>query len=56
MYADGRLVMTRELRTSGELWRLPSGFKADFWQFEIEAIVEIDNIQAATSPTELAGI
>ena len=56
VYADGRLVMTRELRTSGELWRLPSGFKADFWQFEIEAIVEIDNIQAATSPTELAGI
>jgi hypothetical protein len=53
VYADGRLVMTRELRTSGELMRLPSGFKADFWQFELEARVEIDNIQVASSVEEL---
>lgn len=53
LYADGRHVFTRELRKSGEQFRLPSGFRADFWQWEIEARVEIDNIQAATSPTEL---
>lgn len=56
LYADGRHVYTRELRVSGEQFRLPSGFRADFWQWEIEARVEIDNIQAATSPTELRTI
>lgn len=56
VYADGNLVMTREIRTSGEQWRLPSGFKADFWQFEIESRVEILNLQVATSATELSGI
>ena len=53
VYADGVLVMCRELRLSGEQFRLPSGFKADFWQFEIEARVQLDNMQMATSPTEL---
>ncbi len=52
-YAGGRLVFTRELRTTGELFRLPSGFKADFWQFEIEARVEILNVQVADSPKAL---
>ena len=45
--------MCRELRVSGEQFRLPSGFKSDFWQFEIEARVQLDNMQMATSPTEL---
>jgi hypothetical protein len=53
VYADQVLVMCAEVRQSGLQMRLPSGFKADFWQFEIEARVEIDNIQIATSPTEL---
>jgi len=53
VYADGELVMCRELRRSGEQFRLPSGFKADYWQFEIEARVQLDNMQMATSPTEL---
>ncbi len=53
VYADGELVMCRELRRSGEQFRLPSGFKADLWQFEIEARVQLDNLQIATSPTEL---
>jgi len=56
VYADGVLKMTRELRTSGELWKLPSGFKADFWQFEIEARVRIMNLQVATSVKELTGV
>lgn len=55
-YADGLLVMTRELRISGEQFRLPSGFKADFWQFEVEARVQVDVIQVATSSKELAGV
>lgn len=55
-YADGDLVMTRELRVSGEQFRLPSGFKADFWQFEVEARVQLSSMQVATSAAELAAI
>jgi len=53
LYADDRLVWARELRVSGEQMRLPSGFKADFWQWEIEARVEVTSMQAATSVTDL---
>ena len=52
-YADGRLVSTRTLPKSGEMMRLPSGFKADFWQFEVEGKAIIYNIQIATSAREL---
>jgi hypothetical protein len=53
IYADGRLVVTRQLRTSGELMRIPSGFKADFWQIEFEANVKIQSVQMATSDKAL---
>lgn len=56
VYADSELVMCRELRRSGEQFRLPSGFKADFWQFEVEARVQVDMLQAATSAHELASV
>ena len=56
VYADGRQVMVRELRSSGEQFRLPSGFRSDFWQFELEARVEVDNIQVATSTAELGTV
>ena len=55
-FADGALVMTRELRTSGELMRLPSGFKSEFWQFEIEARVQLLSFQFAPTPKELASV
>lgn len=51
--ANLELVMTREIRISGEQMRMPSGFKFDYWQWEIEARVEILSLQAATSPSEL---
>jgi hypothetical protein len=56
VYADGTLVATREIRTSGERIRLPSGFKADFWQFEIEARVRVFSLQAASTMKELASV
>jgi hypothetical protein len=56
VYADSRLVMERSLVRSGEQWRMPSGFSADFWQWEIEASVEIFSMQAATSAKELQGV
>lgn len=51
-----QLVMTRELRSSGELIRLPSGFKADFWQFEINAYVSVYSFQTASSVKEMAKV
>lgn len=56
VYANGVLVATRELRVPGELIRLPSGFKQEFWQFEVEARVVVYSIQAATSVKELSGV
>ena len=56
VYADERLVMCRELRTSGEMMRLPSGFRCEFWEFEIEARVKVTSIQGASSAAELASV
>ena len=53
VYADGKLILARELRKSGELWKLPSGFTADFWQYEVESRVRVLNIQVASSAKEL---
>lgn len=51
--ADDIYVTERELRSSNELLRIQSGFKASTWQWEIEAIVEVSNIKVATTVNEL---
>ncbi len=56
VYADGELKFTRELRTSGEIMRLPSGFKATFWEVEVEARVQIKSIELATTAKELGTV
>lgn len=55
-YADDRLAAAWELRTSGELFRVPSGFKNEFWQFEIEARVEVKSIQIADTVEGLKSV
>lgn len=52
-YADDQAIITHDLTTSGKLLRLPSGFKADFWQFEVTAQVEISSIQFGSTPKDL---
>jgi hypothetical protein len=52
-YADDTLVWTRELLTSGEFMRLPSGFKAVHWQFEFETYVEISTVELAATAKDL---
>jgi hypothetical protein len=56
IYADGVLKWTREMRSSGEIMRLPSGFKATYWQVEIEARVRVKSIELATSAKELISV
>jgi hypothetical protein len=53
VYADGRHILTWELRESGELIKFPSGFKAEFWQIEFEARVNITEFLMASSAKEL---
>lgn len=54
VWADGKLILAHEIRKSGELHRMPSGFKAEFWQIEIEGIVKVKSFQMATSVKELS--
>jgi hypothetical protein len=56
VYADDRLVYERGLMKSGEIWKLPSGFKADFWQYEVETFARVLNIQIASSTKELISV
>jgi hypothetical protein len=51
-----QLVCARELRQSGELLRITSGYKAERWQFKVLGRVVISNIQVATSVKELANV
>ena len=56
IYCDGVHRYTREIRTPGEIFRLPSGFKATYWQIEIEARVKVFSIELASTPTELGSV
>lgn len=56
LYADSTLVMTRDLTTSGQIVRGPSGFKAQFWQIEFETYVDIYSVQMAPTVKELSQV
>lgn len=51
-----QLICAREVQRSGEVLRIPDGFKAENWQVRILARVNIANIQVATSVRELGTI
>ena len=52
-YADGNMIFQRPLDVSGKQFRLPSGYKSDMIQFELQGQLEVFNVQIATSPHEL---
>jgi hypothetical protein len=54
IYADEKLVLTRNLVKSGELIRNTSGYKAEFWQLEFETFLDISSIQIGSSSKALA--
>lgn len=56
VYADDRLVVTREVRENGEFMRIPSGFKAQIWQVEFEGRVKLSEIEMATAAKELMNV
>jgi hypothetical protein len=55
-FADNVMVWERPLAKSGELMRLPSGYKATYYEFEIETTWRIHSVEFATSVKELAAV
>lgn len=53
LYADRVLVWERNFANSGELMRLPGGYKAEIYQLEVTGRVRVDSIQMATNVKEL---
>jgi len=54
VYADNVLRYSREIRSSGEFFRLPSGFKAQYWEVEVEARVKLISVEMAMTAKDLA--
>ena len=52
-YANGKLRFTRPVVKSGQQFRLPSGFRTEFVQFELAGELMIFNMEVATSAREL---
>jgi hypothetical protein len=50
------LIDAREIRSSGELLRLVDGFKAEQWQWQLDARVVISNVQIASSVKDLGNV
>jgi hypothetical protein len=53
VYANGSLKSTQTIVTSGGILRLPSGFKASFWQIKLETALTVLSVHMATSTQEL---
>ena len=51
-----QLVSCREITRSGGILRIESGFKAENWQFELLGVVNVSNVQIATSVKELGNV
>lgn len=55
-FANGVLKQEHLIPVSGEMFRLPSGYTADEYQFEIEGNLLIENVQVADTPKALREI
>lgn len=56
VYCDDVLIWEREIAESGELMRLPSEQKSEFWSIEFESRVKITSFQWASSARALRQI
>jgi hypothetical protein len=53
VYADRKIVYNQPVPRNGRPVRLPSGFKADIWQFEIKARAPVYSLHVASTMKEL---
>jgi len=56
VYADRRLIYDQPVPENGRALRLPSGFKADIWQFELRGRAPIYSMHVAGTMKELKGV
>ena len=56
MWADDNLVYDEALFLSGRQIRLPSGFKAEWWQFEIVGQVNCISVHMGVDAKDLAQV
>jgi hypothetical protein len=56
VWADRRLVYDQPFRATNATFRLPSGFRAEVWQVEVEARVRVHAVHMATTVAELRGV
>jgi hypothetical protein len=56
VFANRRLVYDQLVPRNGRPIRLPSGFKADIWQFEIRARAPVYTMHVASTAKELKGV
>jgi hypothetical protein len=56
VYCDGLLRGARDLTANGQVFKMPSGYKGQQWQFEVLARVRISSIQIASSTRELRDV
>jgi len=55
IWADGREILTRKIE-SGTTYRMPSGFKAAAWQFQLVGNSNIYSLAIAETPRELESV
>lgn len=55
VWADYRLIYDEPFKDSGKTFRLPSGFKAEVWEYEIETRVRVHSLALSTTAFELRG-
>jgi len=53
VYADRRLIYDQPVPANGKALRLPSGYKADIWQFELRGRAPIYSLHVASTMKEL---
>ena len=56
VFADRTLVYDQVVPRNGRPVRLPSGFKADIWQFEIRARAPVYSLHVASTVKELRNV
>lgn len=53
VYADGKFILVREVTKSNEVLLITNGFKATFWEFQIESQVYVYLLKVSSSVKEL---
>jgi len=56
VYGDGVLRYERDFRNSGDVLRLPAGYKATYWEIEVQSAQPVYSIEVSTSMMELGSV